>query len=350
MRSLARASIVGAALVGLFVACGNAAAPVDASPSNASPAMPGAPATIPSGAQSPGAGTATDASTPSSSRDAGPSAMTCPPPGTLAPGESTQTLSVGGVTRSFIVHVPPSYTGAAAVPLVFDFHPLQVQATTWKVATGWSGVADKEGFILVWPQGVGDSWNAGRCCDVAHAQAIDDVAFVRAMLSKLSGDACIDPKRVYATGCSNGGGMSYRLACDAADVIAAVAPVDFDCVTGATNSPSCGSCNPSRPISVAQFRSNGDSAVPYGGGPTSVVAGLEFPGAQASFSDWAARNSCTGAAKQDSARPLCSTYESCAGGTETTLCSLPVGAHCANYIPYGIAAVAWDMLAKHALP
>jgi hypothetical protein len=80
------------------------------------------------------------------------------------------------------------------------------------------------------------------------------------------------------------------------------------------------------------------------------VPGLEFPGAKASFADWAARNTCTGAPQQDAARPLCETYGSCAGGTETTLCSLPVGAHCANYIPYGIAAVAWEMLAKHELP
>ena len=67
--------------------------------------------------------------------------------------------------------------------------------------------------------------------------------------------------------------MAYRLACDAADVIAAVAPVDFDCITGPTNDPSCGACMPARPISVRQFRGLLDFLVPYEGGETSVVAG-----------------------------------------------------------------------------
>jgi polyhydroxybutyrate depolymerase len=281
--------------------------------------------------------------------DAAPPPVTCPPAGKLVPGEVTQTLTMNGVARTYIVHVPPGYTGQTAVPIVFDFHPLQVQATTWKVATGWSGVADKQGFILVWPQGVGDSWNAGRCCGQAQQQGVDDVAFLRAMLAQIAGDGCVDPKRVYATGCSNGGGMVYRIACDAADIVAAVAPVDFDCITGPTNTPSCASCSPARHISVAQFRGTSDTAVPYDGGPTTVVPGLVFPGAPANFADWGTRNGCSGSPQTESKYPLCETYPTCAGGVETTLCSIPLGTHCASYIPYGIAAVAWDMLQAHTL-
>src|SRR5207302_4114506 len=106
-----------------------------------------------------------------------------------------------------------------------------------------------------------------------HDANVDDVAFVRALLAKLATEACVDPKRIYATGCSNGGGMVYRLACDAADVIAAGAPVDFDCVTGATNVPSCGSCKPARPISMTQFRGTSVGTVPYDGGPANAVGG-----------------------------------------------------------------------------
>jgi polyhydroxybutyrate depolymerase len=276
--------------------------------------------------------------------------VACPPTSVLMPGEVTRTLTSGGVARTYIVHVPPNYTGHSAVPLVFDFHPLQVAATTWKIATGWPSVADAKGFILVWPQGVGDSWNAGRCCGQAQQQGVDDVAFLRAMTGELARDACIDPKRIYATGCSNGGGMVYRVACDAADLVAAVAPVDFDCVTGPTNVPSCASCSPARRISVAQFRGTSDTAVPYDGGATSVVPCLEFPGARANFADWGARNACSGTPAAESKYPLCDTYPTCGGGVETTLCSIPLGTHCASYIPYGIAAVAGDMLQVHTLP
>jgi polyhydroxybutyrate depolymerase len=295
-----------------------------------------------------GAAAPTDAGVPAT--DVGAPPATCPPASKLAPGEASETLTVGGIARSYIVHVPPGYTGHTPVPVVFDFHPLQVQATTWKLATGWSGVADSHGFLLVWPQGVGDSWNVGRCCNPAQQQGVDDVAFVRAMLTEISSDACVDPKRVYATGCSNGGGMVYRLGCDAADIVAALAPVDFDCITGPTNSPSCGNCSPERPISVSQFRAMTDTEVPYDGGPTSVVPGLVFPGAKANFADWGTRNSCSGTPQTESQYPLCDSYPSCAAGVETTLCTIPLGAHCANYIPYGIADVAWAMLEKHTLP
>src|SRR5206468_11962257 len=118
-------------------------------------------------------------------------------------GETTETITVGGLSRTFTVHVPPGYSGKAAVPLVLDFHPLSVSASLWKVATGWANVADDKGFVLVWPQGVGDSWNVGRCCGQAHEQNVDDVAFARAIVAKLESKACIDEKRVYATGASN---------------------------------------------------------------------------------------------------------------------------------------------------
>ena len=74
------------------------------------------------------------------------------------------------------------------------------------------------------------------------------------------------------------------------------------------------------------------------------------PIARANFADWGARNACSGTPAAESKYPLCDTYPACGGGVETTLCSIPLGTHCASYIPYGIAAVAWDMLQAHTLP
>jgi polyhydroxybutyrate depolymerase len=282
--------------------------------------------------------------------DAGPPPVaTCSLSPTAKPGETTETLSIGGLSRTYIVHVPAGYTGKTLVPVVFDYHPLDVSASTWKNITTWGATADAEGFIVVWPQGYMNSWNVGRCCDPALSQDVDDVAFTRAILTKLSAGVCVDTKRVYATGCSNGGGMSYKLACDAADMIAAVAPVDFDCVTGAASNPSCGSCSPSRPISERQFRSTGDMFVPYDGGPTSVVAGLVFPGALANFSTWAGIDHCTGGPQVEASESACQTYSACGASTEVTLCTSS-GPHCGSYAAFPIVQTAWDMFQRHALP
>jgi polyhydroxybutyrate depolymerase len=279
-------------------------------------------------------------------RDAGTG---CPAASVLAPGDVTRTVTVKGIERTYLVHVPPTYTGSIALPVVIDMHPKDVDASTWQLATPWSSLADQKGFIVVRPDGYGRSWNAGRCCDPAMS-AVDDVAFVRALVAALESDACVDRKRIYATGCSNGGGMAYKLACDAADLIAAIAPVDFDCVTGPTSSPSCASCKPVRPVPECQIRGLLDPFVPYYGGPTTVVPGLVFPGAPANFSTWAALNQCTGDPETLPENASCQTYTTCANGAETTLCTNPVGAHCTNYYTFGTADIAWDLFSRHQLP
>jgi polyhydroxybutyrate depolymerase len=196
----------------------------------------------------------------------------------------------------------------------------------------------------------------GRCCSPAsgwpnsRANDVDDVGFVRAIINQLKTDACIDSKRVYATGCSNGGGMSYKVACEAADVIAAVAPVDFDCVVGPDNMPSCGGCNPARPISETQFRATGDSAVNYNGGMAPIPPQMRFPGAKQNFSDWAGIDMCTGSPETLANHAACQTYTSCSGGSQVTLCTQQGGSHCGNYSTLGIVNIAWEMFQKSALP
>jgi polyhydroxybutyrate depolymerase len=315
-------------------ACGNHGGPATGPHDGAADTAPrGSDATI---------GAGSDAAAP-------PDAAACPATSALSPGDTTKTITVDGVARTYLVHVPATYTGARAVPLVIDLHPKDTDAATWVLATPWTSISDQQGFILVRPNGYQKTWNAGRCCDPAMS-AVDDVAFVRAMVTSLEADACIEVKRIYATGCSNGGGMAYKLACDAADVIAAVAPVDFDCITGPTNSPSCGSCSPSRPISEAQFRGVLDPFAPYYGGPTSVVPGLVFPGAAANFATWGTLNQCTGQPQQDPAHTVCQTYPACGGSVETTLCTNPVGLHCTDYSSFHTAEIAWEMFSRQKLP
>jgi len=200
---------------------------------------------------------------------------------------------------------------------------------------------DPEGVVMAFPSGLpgprGTSWNVGPCC-VAN---VDDVAFARAVVAQISTMACVDPKRVYATGFATGGGMAHYLACHAADVFAAVAPSAFDLLE-----ENVGDCQPFRPITVISFRGTADTLVPYDGGPSAVVAGMPvtFLGALASFRKWADIDQCTGTPSAPDSNG-CSTFSSCQGGVEVVLCTKQGGG-----TEVGDASVAWPVLKRHALP
>lgn len=268
---------------------------------------------------------------------AGQASATCPASVSLKAGDNNKTLTLGTLQRTYLVHAPPGYTGKTATPVVFDFHGLGSNGAGQKAFSRWDKLGDTEGFIVVYPDGVDKSWNAGLCC--SDDKTIDDVAFIRAIIQALQTDACIDPKRVYATGCSNGGGMSYKLACEAADVIAAVAPVDFDCVDGSA----CNMCKPSRPITEVQFRGTSDSLVDYDGSGA-------FMGAKQNFALWGKLNMCSGSAGALPDNAACEGYPACGGGTQTVLCTVQNGMHCGNYSSFMIPQVAWGVLKDETLP
>lgn len=256
----------------------------------------------------------------------------------LQPGETTATIQVGGTTRRYVQYVPASYTGQARVPLVLDFHGLFLSGAQQRALSGYAELAEREGFIVAFPDGIDNAWNIGPCC--TFSRTVDDVGFVRALVAKLQSEGCIDAKRVYAAGYSMGGGMSYHLACQAGDLIAAVAPSAFDMLEEM-------SCTPARPVSVISFRGTSDAIVPYAGGPSRPPNGLNttihFLGAQGTFQKWATLNQCTGQPVQGANG--CSTYPACSGGVETTLCTATLGTH----VP-GDAALGWQTLRRFQLP
>ncbi|HEU5072687.1 MAG TPA: PHB depolymerase family esterase, partial [Polyangiaceae bacterium] len=196
----------------------------------------------------------------------------------LTSGDASRTVDVAGVTRSYVLHVPESYDGTTPVPLVFDFHGLGGNGMQQASSSGYRQVADREGFLIAFPDGTENAWNIGQCC--TNSKEIDDVTFTRAMLESIASDGCVDLARVYVTGFSNGGGMAYLLACEAADVIAAAAPAAFDMLD-----PEDPVCSPSRPIAVLSSRGTNDTAVPYGGGRGSGNR-VTFLGAEQSLARW----------------------------------------------------------------
>lgn len=205
-----------------------------------------------------------------------------------APGMTTVTVPESGAPdgglRSAFVHVPSSYDPTKPTMLVLNFHGLLEPNTLQESVSHMSTVADQKNFIVAYPAGLsvglGLSWNAGTCC----GNTTDDMTFIRDLVKKLEADYCIDPKRVFATGLSNGAMMAYRLACEASDVFAAVAPV-----AGAVQ---VDPCSPSRPIPILAFHGTGDTIVPFNGGTDGIVHVLNFPPVSYSIDLWKNLDGC----------------------------------------------------------
>jgi len=309
-----------------------------------------------------GSGAAGRGGTTGTGGGSGGATGTCPATVASA-GDSTKNVMVGTLNRSYVLHIPTGYNGSKPLPLVIDFHPLGGTGSGQENSNGWKAKADSVGFIMAYPNSYNsnNSWNVGFCCQDAQKNQIDDVGFTRAMIQQIETIACVDTKRIYATGCSNGGGMTYKAACDLADIIAGAAPVDFRCVYGgSTQSPSCEGCKPARPISITHFDNTGDTAlVPYNGGTTSFAAdcppnmscvGMAFPSAQANFSSWQTIDGCTGSTSGLSGHSTCTTNMSCQQNAQVTMCVQQGGSHCGNYSSLGIVDIAWEMFQKQSLP
>jgi polyhydroxybutyrate depolymerase len=266
--------------------------------------------------------------------------------GGLGSGDHTLEIDHGGLTRTALLHIPPGYDDGVATPLVVNFHGLSSNAGQQVLFSGMNATADAEGFIVAYPEGVMNSWNAGECCGVAQEQGIDDVGFVRALVEAIEAEACVDPARIFATGMSNGGFMTNRLACEASDLFAAFAPVSAALVTIP--------CAPARAIPTMIFNGTQDALVPYDGGL--------FFGAQETFAFWVEASGCEGApvTTYDEGAATCETFDSCDEGAAVTLCTIEPMGHCwpgNDFCPFppansDIAAndAMWAFFAAHPLP
>jgi polyhydroxybutyrate depolymerase len=265
-----------------------------------------------------------------------PAGCTTPAPPT---GDSRQTLLVGGVNRSYLLHIPPSFDPGRRAPLVVDFHGIGETGESERRSSPYPDALDREGVVMAFPDGLrgpaGTAWNVGPCC-VAD---VDDVAFARALVAHVQTLACIDATRVYAVGVLTGGGMTHYLACHAADLFAGVAPAAFDLLE-----ENVADCLPSRPVTVVSFRSTADPRVPYAGGASSLVPGmpLTFLGAQGTLAKWSAIDGCPGEPSPENAAG-CSAYTGCAGGADVMLCTRD------DEEQHSDPAITWPILRGHTL-
>jgi polyhydroxybutyrate depolymerase len=250
------------------------------------------------------------------------------PSSSLPAGDITRKLMHDGLERSYILYVPASIKWNQPVSLVFLFHGGTGNAESAIRMSGFNKVADENGFLVAYPNGTSRvssdiflTWNGGNCCGFAQQKNVDDVGFVRAIISDLQSVAKIDSKRIYASGMSNGGILSQRLACEAADVFAAIAPV-----AGTLNfSP----CSPSQPISVIEFHGTDDQHIPYGGGfgPKSLV-NVNFVSVMDSVGFWSSFNKCYLQPQTDSVGDIKhEVWSGCEESTSVELYTINGGGH-----------------------
>jgi polyhydroxybutyrate depolymerase len=241
-------------------------------------------------------------------------AATSTPMPTLAPGGYQRTLMVKGQSRSYLLYVPPHLDNSQPVPVVFGFHGYTGTGPSFRDGTGFNDIAETNGFLVVYPEGEGGdhSWNAGGCCAGARMADLEDVAFIRQIILGLKTIANIDPKRIYATGHSNGAMFVYRLACEMSDTFAAIAPVAGPLFY----SP----CKPKEPVSVMHVHGLADPAVPYTGGPYAGYPSMVFPSVEESISAWAKLDGCSVGAQVEKQGTVTHTiYASCKAGTVVEL-------------------------------
>jgi polyhydroxybutyrate depolymerase len=173
------------------------------------------------------------------------------------PGLTTQTLTVDGAPRQYLLSIPAVYDPAKRAPLILDFHGLGSNKEQQALYSGMGQKAGAEGYVVITPDGTGDiqHWSLPPL-----PGGTADVDFVKQMLATTSRRLCIDAKRVYATGISNGAIFSTKLACVLPGRFAAIAPV-----AGVNGTKVCAAGTP--PISVIAFHGTVDPIVPYAGGP-----------------------------------------------------------------------------------
>lgn len=261
-----------------------------------------------------------------------PTAPATPEPPSAASEQGT--LLHGGLERTYRLRLPAGYQALESAPLVLALHGGGGdQDQMCDLPGSLAELVDREGFLLLCPQGIGGHWNDGRTTNRyrVHRQNIDDVGYLLALLARVEQDYVIDPDRVYVTGASNGGMMTYRLACQAPERFAAAAAI-------IANLPLDLICEPERPIAIMMMNGSEDPLMPYGGGQVQFL-GREL-GAVRSAPEtaqfWGKANGCQPPAEireledtapGDGTRIRLERYGDCESGSEVLFYTVVGGGH-----------------------
>jgi polyhydroxybutyrate depolymerase len=278
-----------------------------------------------------------------------------------ANGDDVNTgITIGGA-RPVTVRVPTGYDASKPAPLVMMLHGYGSANIETETYFGMSKLADEHGFFYLAPNGTFDSqdhrfWNAtDACCDFDHT-GIDDVGYLTSLIAATQAAYNIDPKRIYVMGHSNGGYMSHRLACDHAEIFAAICSYAGAVWSDPTK------CQPSAPIGILQVSGTADTEVLYDGnlpeaGP--VPSGV-YPGAKQTVAIWAQKNACSGSLTDTGTtmhvnvdgtgnETSVADYAGCSANGAAELWTVNGAPHVFEWTPDGLEGV-WAFFAAHAKP
>ncbi len=247
------------------------------------------------------------------------------------------TLEHDGLTRRYNLYLPSSYDSETPMPLVMALHGGGSNGAQMARLTGFNELADEMGFAVVYPYGTGNldsvlTWNAGHCCTYALVNQIDDVGFLSTLIDELITNYAIDSERIYVTGMSNGGMMTYWAGASLADKIAGIAPV-----AGTIGGQILEAGQliqipvPSRPVPVIIFHGKEDMRVSYEGGHAEKTGETRVDLSVAdAVAFWVATNGCTaGPETQVSANGniIVEMYNGCVNGANVVLVTIVDGGH-----------------------
>ncbi|TDC47393.1 polyhydroxybutyrate depolymerase, partial [Micromonospora sp. KC207] len=240
-------------------------------------------------------------------------------------GTSERTLTVEGRDRTYRLYRPASAKLTDPVPLVVMLHGAAGTGEQAEEAYGWTEEADRNGFVVVFPDGINRAWAVGReCCGAPAREGVDDVKFITELVRTVGESLPVDPARTYVSGISNGGLLAFKLVCDTT-IFAAV---------GAVATTLTGQCTDPKPVSVLHIQGKLDKTMPYGGGPGKRDNGgtgrnpvkIDGPPAPELAARWRAVDDC-GEPKTTTAGPVVRTAATCPGGRSVELITITDAGH-----------------------
>jgi polyhydroxybutyrate depolymerase len=253
------------------------------------------------------------------------------PPSDFVEGNSIHTVKLGGRDRVYRLHKPVGLPASAS--LVVVLHGGFGSAEQAERSYGWDQLADSKRFVVAYPDGVNRAWNVngGGCCGKPAREHVDDVGFIGAAVADVVKNVGIDASRVYATGMSNGGIMSYTLACETS-LFAAIGPV-----SGTQLDP----CRSPHPLSVMAIHGTADPLVPYDGGPGRGLSHIDGPPIPELNAFWRKADQCQAPSTTTSGSVSTSTA-GCADNRAVVLITVDGGGH---HWPEFATATLWEFFA-----